>query len=109
MKQFLFFISIFVFFNANSQVIFENPAVAPGACMRNANDPLVPGFREDLKRAVFRLGFQELATALAPHPWWVEFKQHSHRGRVEDRPPWRIYMTQLLNAREKCFNSLICD
>lgn len=47
-------IILFVFSLHVSAQVWVNPSNAPGTCMRNVYDDLVPGFREDLNRAVFK-------------------------------------------------------
>lgn len=52
MKRLLVFIFL-VPTLATGQYTFVSPPASPGCNMRNANDGLVPSFREDIKRAVF--------------------------------------------------------
>jgi hypothetical protein len=56
MKPYIFIITCFftAFVDSYAQVNFVDPTPDLGSCQRNVNDPVVPGFRDDIKRAALK-------------------------------------------------------
>lgn len=60
MKKNIIFLLFLFALHASAQN-WVSPLNPPGTCMRNVYDDKVPGFREDLNRAVFKYSIRDLS------------------------------------------------